>query len=288
MKIVTSILLTAAFLTLAACSPKQAATTNDTKPTTTATTSATTNGTEPTTTTATTSATTNGTEPTTTTATTSATTNGTEPTTTTATTSATTNGTEPTTTTATTSATTNGTEPTTTTATTSATTNGIEPTTTKATTSATPVDQKQEDTFTPIKKGETVTIQDYADIEVTGHKISKEIESSNAAVSYEPKKEDSTLLALIIEAKNLSAEWMEADKFAEVSLKYDNKYDYDTFSAIEFSETLADDTKAILVGPLDTGKLYYIAEIPDEVAKSDKPLKAEIKVKDKIYEYSIR
>ncbi|MMZ51551.1 hypothetical protein D1872_132910 [compost metagenome] len=149
------------------------------------------------------------------------------------------------------------------------------------------MDQKQEDTFTPIKKGGTVTIQDFADIEVTGHKISKKIESSNAAVSYESKK-DSTLLALIIEAKNLSAEWMEADKFAKVSLKYDNKYDYDTFSAIEFSETLADDTKAILVGPLDTGKLYYIAEIPDEVAKSDKPLKAEIKVKDKIYEYSIR
>ncbi|WP_420540542.1 hypothetical protein ACN92M_26005 (plasmid) [Paenibacillus polymyxa] len=107
-------------------------------------------------------------------------------------------------------------------------------------------------------------------------------------LSYESKK-DSTLLALIIEAKNLSAEWMEADKFAKVSLKYDNKYHYDSFSAIELlrGETFAN-TNSTLVEPLDTGTLYYLAEIPNEVAKSDKPLKAEIKVKDKIYEYSIR
>ncbi|MHB0879970.1 bZIP transcription factor [Paenibacillus sp. SEL1] len=199
MKIVIGILVAAAFLTLAACSPKQTATTNDTKPATT-------------------------------------------------------------------------------------------PTNTAA--PAAPVEQKQEDTVTPIKKGETVTIQDFADITVTGNKISKKIEPSKPGdfhTLYESKETDSTFFALIIKAKNLGAEGIKADKIAEVNLKFDNKYDYDTFSTIE--ERGGEDftyTNITSVDPLKTGTLYYLSEIPNEVAKSDKPLKAEIKIQDKVYEYTIR
>ncbi|MDH2330520.1 bZIP transcription factor [Paenibacillus polymyxa] len=199
MKIVTGILVAAAFLTLAACSPKQTATTNDTKPATT-------------------------------------------------------------------------------------------PTNTAA--PAAPVEQKQEDTVTPIKKGETLTIQDFADITVTGNKISKKIEPSKPGdfhTLYESKETDSTFFALIIKAKNLGAEGIKADKIAEVNLKFDNKYDYDTFSTIE--ERGGEDftyTNITSVDPLKTGTLYYLSEIPNEVAKSDKPLKAEIKIQDKVYEYTIR
>lgn len=199
MKIVTGILVAAAFLTLAACSPKQTATTNDTKPATT-------------------------------------------------------------------------------------------PTNTAA--PAAPVEQKQEDTVTPINKGETVTIQDFADITVTGNKISKKIEPSKPGdfhTLYESKETDSTFFALIIKAKNLGAEGIKADKIAEVNLKFDNKYDYDTFSTIE--ERGGEDftyTNITSVDPLKTGTLYYLSEIPNEVAKSDKPLKAEIKIQDKVYEYTIR
>ncbi|MDR6776231.1 hypothetical protein J2W98_000478 [Paenibacillus peoriae] len=199
MKIVTGILVAAAFLTLAACSPKQTATTNDTKPATTP-------------------------------------------------------------------------------------TNTAEP--------AAPLEQKQEDTVTPIKKGETLTIQDFADITVTGNKISKKIEPSKPGdfhTLYESKETDSTFFALIIKAKNLGAEGIKADKIAEVNLKFDNKYDYDTFSTIE--ERGGEDftyTNITSVDPLKTGTLYYLSEIPNEVAKSDKPLKAEIKIQDKVYEYTIR
>ncbi|MCP3746605.1 YgdI/YgdR family lipoprotein [Paenibacillus sp. A3M_27_13] len=199
MKIVTGILVAAAFLTLAACSPKQTATTNDTKPATT-------------------------------------------------------------------------------------------PTNTAA--PAAPVEQKQEDTVTPIKKGETLTIQDFADITVMGNKISKKIEPSKPGdfhTLYESKETDSTFFALIIKAKNLGAEGIKADKIAEVNLKFDNKYDYDTFSTIE--ERGGEDftyTNITSVDPLKMGTLYYLSEIPNEVAKSDKPLKAEIKIQDKVYEYTIR
>ncbi|PNQ78097.1 hypothetical protein [Paenibacillus sp. F4] len=198
MKIVTGILVAAAFLTLAACSPKQTATTNDTKPATT-------------------------------------------------------------------------------------------PTNTAA--PAAPVEQKQEDTVTPIKKGETVTIQDFADITVTGNKISKKIEPSKPGdfhILYESKETDSTFFALVIKAKNLGTEEIKADKIAEVNLKFDNKYDYDTFSTIEErggEDFIYTNTS---VDPLKTGTLYYLSEIPSEVAKSDKPLKAEIKIQDKVYEYTIR
>ncbi|MBE7901039.1 bZIP transcription factor [Paenibacillus polymyxa] len=177
----------------------------------------------------------------------------------------------------------------------SATTNDTKQAATTATTSTTPaepVEQKQEDTVTPIKKGETVTIQDFADITVTGNKISKKIEPSKPGdfhTLYESKETDSTFFALIIKAKNLGAEGIKADKIAEVNLKFDNKYDYDTFSTIE--ERGGEDftyTNITSVDPLKTGTLYYLSEIPNEVAKSEKPLKAEIKIQDKVYEYTIR
>jgi hypothetical protein len=154
------------------------------------------------------------------------------------------------------------------------------------------VEQKQVEKITPIKKGETVTVEDFADMTVTGNKFSKKIEPSKPGsfyTYYESKEADSTYFALIIKVKNLGADGINADELAEVNLKYDNKYDYDTFSTIE--DRGGEDftyTNITQIDPLKTGTLYYLAEIPNEVAKSDKPLKAVIKVQDKEYEYAVR
>ncbi|WP_440119295.1 bZIP transcription factor [Paenibacillus sp. QZ-Y1] len=167
---------------------------------------------------------------------------------------------------------------------------------TTATTTETPkepVEPKEEvEAVASIKKGETVTIEDFADITVTSNKIAKKIEPSKPGrfyTYYQSKEADSSYFALILKAKNLSTEGITADKIAEVSLKYDNKYDYDTFSTIEkrggedFTYTNITD-----IDPLKTGTIYYLVEIPNEVAKSDKPLKAEIKIQDQTFEYTVR
>lgn len=135
-------------------------------------------------------------------------------------------------------------------------------------------------------------VDDFADITVTSNKIAKKIEPSKPGrfyTYYQSKEADSSYFALILKAKNLSTEGITADKIAEVGLKYDNKYDYDTFSTIEkrggedFTYTNITD-----IDPLKTGTIYYLVEIPNEVAKSDKPLKAEIKIQDQTFEYTVR
>lgn len=154
------------------------------------------------------------------------------------------------------------------------------------------VEQKQEETVTPLKKGETVTIEKFADITVSGSKIAKKIEPSNPGTFYtyyESKEADSTYFALTIKAKNLNTEGIGADEIAEVNLKFDNQYDYRTFSTIEKGG--GEDftyTNITTIDPLKSGTLLYIVEIPNEVAKSDKPLKAEIKIQDQLFEYTVR
>ncbi|MGV2882203.1 bZIP transcription factor [Paenibacillus taichungensis] len=154
------------------------------------------------------------------------------------------------------------------------------------------VEQQQVESVPSIKKGETVTIDDFADITVTGNKINKKIVPSkpgNFYTYYESKEVDSSYFALVLKAKNLSTGGISADKIADVSLKYDNKYDYDTFSTIETRG--GEDftyTNITNIDPLKTGTIYYLVEIPNEVVESDKELKAEIKVQDQTFEYTIR
>jgi len=154
------------------------------------------------------------------------------------------------------------------------------------------VNEEQEITATTIKKGDTVTIDGYAELSVSKQKFSKKIEPSkpgNFYTYYESKEEDSTYFALTVKAKNLYTTGVDADEIANVTLIYDNQYDYPTFSTVE--EKGGEDftySNITSVNPLKTTTLYYLAEIPNEVADSDKPLKALIKVKDNTFEYTIR
>ncbi|WP_340017697.1 bZIP transcription factor [Paenibacillus sp. FSL H3-0457] len=154
------------------------------------------------------------------------------------------------------------------------------------------VNEEQEITATTIKKNDTVTIDGYAELSVSKQKFSKKIEPSkpgNFYTYYESKEEDSTYFALTVKAKNLYTTGIDADEIANVTLIYDNQYDYPTFSTVE--EKGGEDftySNITSVNPLKTTTLYYLAEIPNEVADSDKPLKALIKVKDNTFEYTIR
>lgn len=154
------------------------------------------------------------------------------------------------------------------------------------------VEQEPDNNVSEIKKGDTVTVDGYADVSVIKHKFSQKIEPSKPGsfyTYYESKEEDSTYFAIIIKAKNLHTSGVVADEIANVSLLFDNQYDYPTFSVVE--ENGGKDftySNITSVNPLKTTTLYYLVEIPNEVAKSDKPLKATINVKDKVFEYTVR
>ncbi|CAM4469738.1 bZIP transcription factor [Paenibacillus xylanexedens] len=150
----------------------------------------------------------------------------------------------------------------------------------------------QEDKVTSINKNDKATIDGYAEVSVSSDKISKKIEPSTPGsyyTYYESKEDDSTYLAIVLKVKNLNTSGTVADELANVTFTFDNQYDYPTFSTVE-DKGGQDFTYSniVSISPLKTATLYYIAEIPNEVAESDKPLKAVIKAKDNTFEYTIR
>ncbi|CQR51576.1 hypothetical protein [Paenibacillus riograndensis] len=84
-------------------------------------------------------------------------------------------------------------------------------------------------------------------------------------------------------------EGKQADSFADIQVKYDNQYEYVTFSTLEDNGgedfTYSNITN---IEPLKNGTLVYLAEVPDEVQSGDKPLYAEVNIEGEIYRYTIR
>ncbi|WP_052675751.1 hypothetical protein [Paenibacillus sp. IHBB 10380] len=97
-------------------------------------------------------------------------------------------------------------------------------------------------------------------------------------------------MAITLKIKNLTELGKTADKLADVKIKYDNKYEYNTFKVLEEGSG-EDFTYANIssIEPLKTGTLLYLAEIPKEIVTTDKkPLNAEIEINGETYEYKIR
>lgn len=143
-----------------------------------------------------------------------------------------------------------------------------------------------------IGKDETVTIPDFAELTVVRHQFSKTIKPSKPDsfyTYYEAKEPGTTYLAFTIRIKSLLTSGRTADEFADVYVKYDEKYDYRTFSTIE-EQGGADFTYTNItsIEPLKTRTLVFLAEVPEEIEKDDKPLKALVSADGKSYEYLIR
>ncbi len=107
---------------------------------------------------------------------------------------------------------------------------------------------------------------------------------------YQVKDTDNTYFYLIIEAKNISSLGLRADTVAKVKMKYDNKYEYDTFSTIEENGGgTFTYTNITNIDPLTNRKLYYLVEVPKTIEKEkSKPITAEIIINENTYNLKIR
>ncbi|MCC3373817.1 hypothetical protein [Cohnella sp. REN36] len=106
---------------------------------------------------------------------------------------------------------------------------------------------------------------------------------------YEVKDKENIYLDTVISIKSLLAESKSADEFASVKVKYDGKYEYDSFSTIEeqgggnFTFT-----NISSIEPLKTRVLHFIAELPKEAAKDEKPVVITVTIEGKDYLYKLR
>ncbi|WNS41993.1 bZIP transcription factor [Paenibacillus sp. MMS20-IR301] len=143
-----------------------------------------------------------------------------------------------------------------------------------------------------IVKGTPLVVEGIGEYTITSTSFGKKIMPSNPGsfyTYYEAKEPGTTYLAITLKVKNLGGEAVDADAIADVEVKYDNKYEYSTFSALE--ENGGEDftyTSISEIEPLKNGTLVFLAEVPDEVETGGKPLYASVKIEGETYRYNIR
>lgn len=140
-------------------------------------------------------------------------------------------------------------------------------------------------------KGTPLIIDGIGEYTITRTSFGKKVSPSNPGsfyTYYEAKEPGTTYLAVTLKVKNLGGQAMDADAVADMEIKYDNKYEYGTFSTLE--ENGGEDftyTSISEIEPLKNATLVYLAEVPDEVESSGKPLYADIKIEGETYRYLI-
>ncbi|WP_405106169.1 bZIP transcription factor [Paenibacillus sp. FSL K6-1217] len=142
-----------------------------------------------------------------------------------------------------------------------------------------------------IVKGTPLVIDGTGEYTITRTSFDKKIIPSNPGsfyTYYEAKEPGTTYLAITLKVKNLAGEAMDAEDVAEVEVTYDNKYKYSTFDTME--EKGGEDftyTSLSEIEPLKNGTLVFLAEVPDEVKSSGKPLYADFNIGGETYRYTI-
>ncbi len=161
--------------------------------------------------------------------------------------------------------------------------------------------QKQQTTNTDnednVEKEKIIAInerKDEKDWEITIKKsgFAQDVKPSNPGsyyTHYQVGNTDNTYFYLILEVKNISNLALRADKVAKIKMIYDDKYEYNTFSTIEYrngeSFTYTNITN---IDPLTTGKIYYLVEVPKSISDDSKSIKCEITIGENQYTYNMR
>ncbi len=159
-----------------------------------------------------------------------------------------------------------------------------------------PADTKSDtipkDDLEVIELNKAVNILDFCEftlikIELTD--IVKPPKANGFHTYYEIKDKNNIYIHVVCKIKNLQAKSFDSGKFADIDVKYNNKYEYTSFSTIEksggsdFTYTNITD-----IDPLITETLHFIAEVPKEVQSSNLPIDLTVKINDKKFNCKFR
>ncbi len=142
-----------------------------------------------------------------------------------------------------------------------------------------------------IKLNDKVTKESKYEMTVVDYDFSKKVLPPNTSsfyTYYEAKEDGHQYLDIQIKYKNLDYTDIGADDVGSVSIKFDDKYEYNGFCIIE--DTDRDFTYANItsIEPLTEGNLHYLIDVPDEVANGEESIVAYINIGSDKYELKIR
>ncbi|WMT38999.1 hypothetical protein RE628_15870 [Paenibacillus sp. D2_2] len=136
------------------------------------------------------------------------------------------------------------------------------------------------------------TVEDYAKLKLKSVEFASKIAPPNPDSFYsyyEVKDSNNIYLDTVINIKSLLTSAKSSDEFVSVKVKYDEKYDYNSFSTVE--ENGGTDftyTNITSIEPLKSKNLHFIAELPVEASKDTKSLSVIITCDGKDFIYKLR
>lgn len=106
---------------------------------------------------------------------------------------------------------------------------------------------------------------------------------------YQVKDTNNTYLCIILNAKNISNVGLSAEDVANVKVKYNNNYNYTSFSVSPDTNLGFTYSNITEIKALTSSKVYYLVEMPNSVStETDTPIEIEITVNNNKYYYKYR
>jgi hypothetical protein len=143
-----------------------------------------------------------------------------------------------------------------------------------------------------ISLNQPLTIPDFAEITLKKVSFTTKVTPPNPGsfyTYYEVKDSANIFYDIVVDIKNLLPTGKMSNEFIAVKVKYDGKYEYGSFSTIE--EGGGSDftyTNITSIEPLKSGTIHFIAELPVDVSKDQKPLEVIVASNGEDYVYKAR
>ena len=105
---------------------------------------------------------------------------------------------------------------------------------------------------------------------------------------YEAEKSDHKYIYVVVTYKNLDDSMISVDRAGQLSVTYAGKYDYSAFSVIVDGDGDFASSSSETIDPLSSKQIYYLVDVPEEVANGKEPIIATLTVGIDEYKIKIR
>ncbi|NEW04646.1 hypothetical protein GK047_01225 [Paenibacillus sp. SYP-B3998] len=152
-------------------------------------------------------------------------------------------------------------------------------------------DKKAENIKKTIEENKAITVVDVGEFTLKKAVFAKEVAPPKATgntIKFE-NKESIIYLDTIINLKNLLPNSMFVGRIVDVKVKYDGKYNYNSFGLVEtFKGANFGFASESVIDPLHTEIVHFVTELPEEASTDGKSIQISVLCNEEEYIYNLR
>ena len=147
----------------------------------------------------------------------------------------------------------------------------------------------EEDNIETFQKGSDLKSDDL-DIKIKDIKFTEDVLPDNTKGFYThyPADKGKVFLEIDTDVKNNNKQKILVEKIGKINVNYNNGYKYDGWLIPEDSQTVFSYANIKSIDPLEKLGVRWVVDLPEEVGKSNKPLKITLTIGNKQYTCNFR